>query len=65
MEKGSQPEVIEVKVEPDRPRDWELESAILKLKSKLGKAERTKEAVTPPDRGGGCGVNTVADGLEF
>ena len=52
-------------MEPDRPRDWELESAILKLKSKLGKAERTKEAVTLLDRGGGQGVFTVVDGLEF
>ena len=52
-------------MEQDRPRDRELESAIIKLKSKLGRSEKITEGDTPPDRGGGRGVFTVADGLEF
>ena len=62
-EKAEQPEVIEIKVEQDRPRDRDLESAMFKLRSKMGKVERKE--TTPMDRGGGHGVFAMEDGLEY
>ena len=62
-EKVEQPEVIEIKVEQDRPRDRELESALFKLKSKMGKVERKETTLL--DRGGGRSVFAMEDGLKF
>ena len=50
-----QPENIEI------PKDRDLESAMSRLRSKIGRAER--KGTTLPDRGGGRDV--FADGLEF
>ena len=54
-EQMEQPEVIEI------PKNRDLESAMFKLRSKIGRVER--KGTTPPDQGGGRDV--FADGLEF